>query len=246
MLAAAGVAIAIAPNRAAEPAEQKPRHSFFVGVDTSGSFRHAGYEDAMTFLAHYLYGHLRELGGLTKPRDLFVAAIGGKAIDEPKAFHPIHDFAGKKIPEIEADLRRWFPPTDPLTDFNAFFSQVARIANERNLLLTPLTILVVSDGIPDVADMKHGSPASFKTIDFGGMEFLSKNVTVRLVYASPKVSDRWRTLIPRQRARLWVVDREVMTGWRAHVQLDVDPARQNRLWKWVRENVDHRVRSRGL
>src|SRR5437870_4971366 len=48
-LAAAGVVVAIAPARAADRAEPVQRHSFFVGVDTSGSFRHAGYEDAMTF-----------------------------------------------------------------------------------------------------------------------------------------------------------------------------------------------------
>src|SRR5438034_10494444 len=94
-LAAAGVVVAIAPARAADTAEPVQRHSFFVGVDTSGSFRHAGYEDAMTFLAYYLYGHVNELGGLAKPRDLFVAAIGGKDSNEPKAFRPIHDFAGK-------------------------------------------------------------------------------------------------------------------------------------------------------
>src|SRR5438093_8945890 len=111
-LAAAGVVVAIAPARAADKAEPTQRHSFFVGVDTSGSFRHAGYEDAMTFLAHYLYGHVNELGGLAPPRNLFVAPIGGKEGSEPKAFRPIHEFAGRNIPQIEADLRRWFPPTD--------------------------------------------------------------------------------------------------------------------------------------
>jgi len=245
-LAAAGVVVAIAPARAADKAEPVQRHSFFVGVDTSGSFRHAGYEDAMTFLAYYLYGHVNALGGLARPRDLFVAAIGGKGTNEPKAFHPIYDFAGKKIPQIEANLRRWFPPTDPLTDFNSFFRQVARIARERNLVLTPITIVVVSDGIPDVPDLKPGSRDSFKTIDLSVLEFLSRNITLRLIYASPKVSDYWRRVITRQRVRLWAVEREVMMGWRAHVKPDADPARQDRLWRWVRETVDYRVRARGL
>ena len=245
-LAAAGVVVAIAPAQAADITEPKPRHSLFVGVDTSGSFRHAGYEDAMTFLAYYLYGHVNELGGLARTRDLFVAAIGGKDTNEPKAFRPIHDFAGKNTPQIEADLRRWFPPTDPLTDFNAFFRQVARIAKERNLVLTPITIVVVSDGIPDVPNVKPGSPDSFKTIDLTALEFLSKNVTVRLIYASPKVGDNWRKLIARQRVRFWAVEREVMNGWRAQLKPNADPARQDRLWKWVRENVDYRVRARGL
>src|SRR5919197_896495 len=70
----------------------KPRQVLFVGVDVSGSFHQSGYYDnAMGFLAHYLYGHLNELGGLWKPRELFVATIGGAAGDDPKAFHPIHD-----------------------------------------------------------------------------------------------------------------------------------------------------------
>src|SRR5437667_1546846 len=87
-LAAAGVVVAIAPARAADKAEPTQRHSFFVGVDTSGSFRHAGYEAAMTFLAYYLYGHVNALCGLASPPDLFVAAVGGKGTKEPKAFHP--------------------------------------------------------------------------------------------------------------------------------------------------------------
>jgi hypothetical protein len=245
-LAAAGVVVATTPARAADPAEPKLRDTLFVGVDTSGSFRHAGYEDAMTFLAYYLYGHVNEVGGLARPRDLFVAAIGGKASDDPKAFRPIHDFAGKDVPQIEADLRRWFPPTDPLTDFNAFFRQVARITKERNLVLTPITILLVSDGIPDVPGVKAGAPESFKTIDLSVLEFLSRNVTLRLIYASPKIGDRWRTLIPRHRVRFWAVEREVMVGWRAHIKPTVDPASQERLWTWVREIVDYRVRARPL
>ena len=106
--------------------------------------------------------------------------------------------------------------------------------------------MVVSDGIPDVPNVKPGSPDSFKTIDLRTLEFLSRNLTVRLIYASPKVGDYWRRLIPRQRVRFWAVEREVMVGWRAQVKPDADPARQDRLWQWVRDNVDYRVRARGL
>src|SRR5438132_8599655 len=106
---------------------QPPRWTLFSGVDTSASFRPA-YDDALTFVAHYLYGHMHEFGGLSKPRDLFVTAIGGKDNNEPKSFHPVHDFNNKDVKQIEADLRKWFPPTDTLTDFNVFFQQVARTA----------------------------------------------------------------------------------------------------------------------
>ena len=219
----------------------------FVGVDTSGSFLKSGYDDAMTFLAHYLYGHLNGLGGLTRPRELFVAGIGGRTTDEPKAFRPIHDFVGKDVAQIEADLREWFPARDTLTDFNAFFRQVARLARERNLILTPITVMVVSDGVPDVpaTQAKPGSREAYGTIDLSELEYLSRSVTVRLAYASPKVGDRWRRLVPRQRVRFWAVEREVMAGWRHQVTADVGLSDQDRLWKWVRENVDYRVR-RGI
>jgi len=245
--AAAAVLIAAAAPAAAWPSDEqrKPRQTLFVGVDTSGSFRHAGYDDALTFLAYYIYGHLNEAGGLPKTRDLFVAAIGGRADQEPKAFHPVHDFEGKSVERIESDLRGWFPPTDTLTDFNSFFRQVARIVKERNLLLAPITVMIVSDGVPDTPDarIKSGSPDSYRQIDLTVLDYLSKNVTVRLTYASPTVGDHWRKLVKRQRVRLWAVEREVMLGWHAQVKPDTDPARQAKLWKWVKENVDYRVRS---
>jgi len=222
---------------AAEPEDHKaPRSTLFVGIDTSGSFRPA-YDDALTFVAHYLYGHLHEFGGLAKPRDLFVTAIGGKDNREPKSFHPIHEFDNK-----EADLRKWFPPTDTLTDFNVFFEQVARTVRERNLVLAPITVMVVSDGVPDVPGMKFGTPASYAQIDLSPLDYLSKNVTVRLVYASPKVGDNWRKLVKRDRVRFWAVEYDVMKGWRGQMKPDADLAGQDRLWKWVKDNVDYRVR----
>jgi len=144
------------------------RESLFVGVDTSGSFVQTGdYGNAMTFLSYYLYGHLNGLGGLSQPRELFVAAIGGKEASEPKAFHPILDFAGKDLTQIEADLKRWYAPTDTLTDFNVFFNQVARIAKDRNLVMSPITVLLVTDGVPDVPvpGVKPGSSAMYRKID---------------------------------------------------------------------------------
>jgi hypothetical protein len=238
-----------------EPVEPKDAHdgksrqALFVGLDVSGSFHRSGYYDnALSFLSHYLYGHLNELGGLTKPREMFVAAIGGQASSDPKAFHPIHDFAGKNVGQIEASLREWFPPDDKITDFNAFFRQVARIARERNLMLAPLTVMVVSDGVPDVPEqhLPAGSPASYKYIDLSPLDYLSKNVTVRLAYASPKVGDYWRTHVSRERVRLWAIEAEVMKGWRNQLQAGTDLSQQQKLWKWVRDNVDYRVRWQAL
>src|SRR5439155_347933 len=79
-------------------------------------------------------------------------------------------------------------------------------------------------------------------IDLSPLDYLSKNVTVRLVYASPKVGDNWRKLVKRDRVRFWAVEYDVMKGWRAQMKPDTDLANQDRLWKWVRDNVDYRVR----
>jgi len=242
--------VLLATTATAQPTvNNKLRESLFVGVDTSGSFVQSGeYGNAMRFLAYYLYGHLNGLGGLNQPRELFVAAIGGKEANEPKAFHPILDFVGKDIAQIEADLRRWYTPTDTLTDFNAFFGQVARIAKDRNLVLSPITVLLVTDGVPDVPvpGVKPGSPALYRKIDFSPLEYLSRNLTVRVIYSSPKVGEQWRREVPRQRVRLWTTEAEVMRGWDAQLVAGANPGDQARLWKWVRDNVDFRVRSRPL
>src|SRR3989449_1810777 len=208
-------------SEASESDELKPRQAMFVGLDVSGSFKR-DYDDAVAFLAHYLYGHLKGLGGLEKPRDLFVAAIGGKGEDDPKTFHPIHDFNGKDLAQIEASLREWFPTKDTYSDFNAFFHKVARIAKERNLLLAPITVFVVSDGVPDVPGATPGTRELYRHIDLSPIEYLSKNVTLRLTYASPKVGEYWRNFVAHDRVRLWTVEAEVMKGWRGQLEGGVD------------------------
>ncbi len=229
-----------------ESAERKPRHTLFIGVDTSGSFEQQGrHDDAMKFLAHYIYGHLNNLGGLEQPRELFVAAIGGENADEPKAFHPIQDFAGKEIPEIEQALREWFSPNDALTDFNPFFQQVARIVKERNLILAPVTLMIVTDGVPDFSHpgARRGSEDLYKLIDLSSLEYLTRKLTLRLAYVSPQVGQNWREHVPRQRVRLWTIDEEIMKGWTEHVAPSQPAQDQGQLWEWIQHNVDYRVRA---
>ncbi|MGH7166406.1 MAG: hypothetical protein ACREIS_12880, partial [Nitrospiraceae bacterium] len=154
-----------------------------------------------------------------------------------------HDFQGKSIEQIEADLRAWFAPNDAFTDFNPFFQEVARITKERNLVLSPITVMVVTDGLPDIPGLKAGSQAVFEQINFNALEYLSRNLTVRLVYVNPKIAEQWRTFVPRQRVRLWTVDAEVMKGWKNQMQPGVEPAQQDKFWKWVQDNVDFKIRS---
>jgi hypothetical protein len=225
---------------------QKPKMTLFIGIDASGSFRNSGdYSHALNFLAHYIYGHLNELGGLDRPSVMFVASVGGDNLNEPKSFHPIHDFEGKEVAQIESDLQRWFPPKDIVTDFNPFFREVARITKDRNLVLSQVNIMVVTDGIPDssVSGLNAGKPELYQTIKLKPLEYLARNVTLRLTYVSPKVGDQWRKHVPRDRVRLWTVDSEVMKGWKNQMQPGLDLRQQDRFWKWVQDNVDFRIRS---
>jgi hypothetical protein len=131
----------------------KPRLSLFIGVDISGSFKSTKYfNDSLDFLAHYLYAHLHGLGGLEVPNVLYVSSIGGAKANEPKTFYPIQSFANKSIPEIRAQLKEIFPArvSNPFTDYNAFFEQVSQTVKNKNLVLRPISIVMLSDGIPDV------------------------------------------------------------------------------------------------
>ncbi len=215
----------------------------------SGSFQNTGqFDDALHFTAHYIYGHLNGLGGLEEPAVLFVGSIGGEQVGQPKSFHPIHDFQGKSVAEIEADLRRWFEPDDRFTDFNPFFERVSTLVKRQNLILKPLTVVVVSDGVPDVTARAVASEdrARYRNINLEPLELLSRNVTVRLLYANPGVIERWERDIPRRRVRMWTVDGEVMKGWRAQKSPELALEEQADLWKWMSEIVDFRVRRRLL
>ena len=87
------------------------------------------------------------------------------------------------------------------------------------------------------------SLSRYKKIDLRQLEYLSKSVTVRVLYPRPTVAVHWEKVVPRQRVRMWTVDDEVMATWRKHYRPDVPPPEQGELWKWVSDNVDFRVRS---
>ncbi|NIO49614.1 MAG: hypothetical protein GTN73_09310 [Candidatus Aminicenantes bacterium] len=240
-----GVALFLIIATACTPptSQRISRLVMFVGVDVSGSFQKSGYyNDALTFLSHYLYGHLNRLGELAGLRALFVGSIGGHGTDEPKAFHPIHDLEGKDVRQIEAALREWFPPRDIITDFNAFFTEVAAQTKDRNLTLAPICIMIITDGVP--ATGIREDKTTYEQIDLDPLEYLSRRVTVRLTYLDPIVAKRWRDNVPARRVRVWTVPAEVMEGWKEQMEPGVELAKQDKFWKWVKDNVDFRVRAR--
>jgi hypothetical protein len=219
---------------------RRQRVAMFVGIDVSGSFHATGhYPDALRFLAQYIHGHLNGLGELEPVKSLFVGSIGGNSSEETKSFRPIEDFKGKSVAQIEADLKQWYPRSDSNTDFDTFFRSVAMISQKRNLSLTPIEVVLVTDGVPDTAGEKNDR---ITKIDVSPLEFLSRRVTLRVLYPSPTLCTQWENRIARRRLRIWTVDDQVMSGWSGQIQTGVAASKQDEFLKWVMSNVDFRVR----
>lgn len=226
--------------------EPDPRLSLFIGVDVSGSYVDSGhYDESISFLANYIYAHLEGLGELEKPNELFVSSIGGSEPGEPKSFYPIHVFENKSVQEIEEKLQEYFPKEkqNDLTDFNAFFEQVAETIRSKNLVLRPVSVVMLSDGVPDVT--KDGK-TDYRSIELSPLEQLSRNITVRLLYTDPVTGKKWRTEIPRRRVKIWTQTADVMTTWNDSTIFSGDStlAHEDRWLKWTKDNVDFGVRTR--
>lgn len=221
------------------------RSTIFIGIDASKSFSTSNnYEDAVKFVAYYIYGHLHGLGNLNEPKALFVASIGGFSADEPKSFRPISEFEGKSLAQIEADLDEWLVPRQSITDFNVFFKKVKELIVKKNLVLTPIDIVLVTDGEPTKMEGNYVVNSKIKDIDLKTMEYLARTITVRILYPTPVIADKWEKEVPRKRVRMWPVDNEIMNGWKAKLKPGVPVDEQTELWKWIKDNVDFRVRSR--
>jgi hypothetical protein len=250
-LAAAALilAVALAALAACAPGpgteKRVARSTLVVGMDVSGSFR-ANHESSIDFAANYLYARLHGLGGLKQPTAVFVGAIGGDRPQETKSFQPIHTFKDLSVEQIAAYLRKEYPARDGLTDFNPFFTRVATLVKRQNLVLSPIDVVMFTDGVPDMAAAKGDSLSKYKRISVADLEYLSKSVTVRVLYPRPTVAVNWEKRVPRQRVRMWTVDDEVMNTWRKQYHAGVAPEGQTALWKWIADNVDFRVRSVGV
>ena len=235
----------VAPQEGGSSSEHRvARSTLVIGIDVSGSFRSKGrYESSIDFISQYLYAHLHGLGGLKEPTAVFVGSFGGEKPQETKSFQPIHTFQNMSVEQIAAYLRKEYPARDGLTDYNPFFERVATLVTRQNLVLSPINIVMLTDGIPDTPSEKNDSLSKYKRIDVSKLEYLSKNITVRVLYPRPTVAVHWEKQIPRHRVRMWTVDDEVMATWRKHYHQGVAPADQSELWTWINDNVDFKVRS---
>jgi len=242
-LAAALLLVACSPNM--ERGARTARSTLVVGIDVSGSFQR-NYESSIDFAANYLYARLHGLGGLKQPTAVFVGSIGGERPQETKSFQPIHTFQDLSVEQIAAFLRKEYPARDGLTDFNPFFTRVSDLIKRQNLVLSPIDIVMFTDGVPDTPSERNDSLSKYKKINVEGLEYLSKSVTVRVLYPRPTVAVNWEKRVPRHRVRMWTVDDEVMNTWRKHYINGLPPSQQGTLWKWIGDNVDFRVRSLGM
>jgi hypothetical protein len=226
----------------------QPRLAMFVGVDISGSFISTGYfDESLKFLSHYIYAHLHGMGGLEKPKVLFVSSIGGAEPGEPKAFYPIHVFENRSVDEIHQRLQEIFPKDDPnnFTDFNAFFEQIALTIRNQRLVMSPISVVMVSDGIPDVT--KNGE-TNYRSIDLSPVERYSRNITIRLLYTNPVTGKAWETEIPRRRIKIWTQSATVMTTWNdSTIYVPGKPIAKQEQWlDWTVDNVDYGVPARSV
>lgn len=221
-----------------------PKSTLVVGIDVSGSFRQTPYfNEAIDFAALYIYAHLNGVGEIRRNTEVFVASLGGERPGQPKTFHPIQDLTGKSPQEIAASMRAWFPETDPITDYNGFFQRLSVHIRRQNLVLAPLNVVMFTDGLPDFPGAgRLSNEQRFARIDMSPLEYLSRSVTVRVLYVRPVVAQSWERLVKRQRVRVWTQDADIMRGWRRHEVAGVPLAQQDSLLSWMREIVDFRVR----
>ena len=244
------VALAMVALTSCVPSSDNPRvarSTLVVGVDVSGSFQRGGrYESAIDFAANYIYAHLHGLGGLKQPTALFVGSVGGEERDETKSFQPIHTFQDMSVEQIASYLRKEYPARDGLTDFNPFFRRVSTLVKRQNLILSPLNVVLFTDGLPDTPIQRGDTLAIYAKIDVSELEYISKSVTVRVLYPSPTIAVNWERKVPRRRVRMWTVDNEVMATWVRHYRPGLPPEQQDALWDWISDNVDFRVRSVGI
>jgi hypothetical protein len=221
------------------------RSTLFIGIDVSGSFtRTKRFKDGMRFLGEYIHAHLHEKGKLSKPVDLYVGGIGGNIKEDPQDFFPVHDFIGLAPKQIEEKLQKEFSgQKDNLTDFNTFFMRIKSIVKQKNLVMAPLDIILITDGVPEIqGKSKAAVKQAYSQINLEPIEYLTRNVTIRILYASPRVGNNWRSYVPTKRVKVWTVEPRVMYGWEVQKTRNGEEG----LYAWIYDNIDLRVKSRGL
>jgi hypothetical protein len=178
------------------------------------------------------------------PNAMFVGSIGGVNKGEPKTLFPIQTFQDRTVEQIEDQLRYLFPreTQNPFTDYNALFEQVADMIETKKLILKPVSIVLVTDGKPDLGGANKQE--RFRNIRLKPLENLSRNITLRVLYTDAVTAKSWRDEVPRKRVKVWTQDAIVMAEWRDPKTLvpNAPHAQQDKFFAWVRDNVDFQPR----
>jgi len=235
----------------AAPDVPAPRLVMFVGIDISGSFMNGRYfDDSINFLARYIHGHLNGLGEMEVPFALFVGSIGGATKDEAKTLYPIETFQNRSVEQIEQRLHEIFPKgrVNTYTDFNAFFTQVGDMIDQKKMLLKPISIVLLTDGDPDMGEASTAADkdAQFHKLSVEPLEGLARNITVRVLYTNAVTAKNWLDDMPRKRVKVWTQDAVVMAEWKDPKTYlpDTPFEKQARFFSWVKNNVDFQPRVR--
>ena len=221
--------------------EEAGRLVMFIGVDISGSFKDGRYfDDSIHFLARYIYAHLKGYDGIELPHSLYVGTIGGDSKEDVKTLYPIQTFEDRSIEQIEGQLYTIFPRNrvNPYTDFNSFFQQVADMVDQKKLILKPLSIVLLTDGVPDLGGGTRDE--RFRNLKLKPLESLSRNITVRVLYTDAVTAKDWRDEVPRKRVKVWTQDAVVMKEWKdPRTMIPGTPfPEQKKFFAWVKDNVD--------
>src|SRR5438477_58280 len=98
---------------------------------------------------------------------------------------------------IEAELHELFPnkKVNTYTDFNAFFTQVSDMIDAKKLLLKPISIVLLTDGDPDMGGTSTEA-AKYRNLAVSPLEGLSRNITVRVLYTDAVIAKNWRDEVP--------------------------------------------------
>ena len=235
------------PKAPEKPPANAGRLVLFVGVDISGSFMDGRYfDDSIHFLAYYIHAHLNGYGGAEIPHSLFVGSIGGEKQEEAKTLYPIQTFQDRSIEQIEAQLREIFPKkrVNKFTDFNSFFEQVSDMVDTRKLILKPISVVLLTDGVPDLGG--NSRTEKFRNLQLKPLERLSRNITLRVLYTDAVTAKSWRDEVPRKRVKIWTQDAVVMAEWNnPKTMLPGKPfAEQEKFFAWLKDNVDFQPRLR--
>ena len=185
---------------------------------------------------------LSQDGGARLRDYLMKAAVrGGKKVVVPRSLNQ-----RVYLEQIEAQLYTIFPRSrvNKYTDFNSFFQQVADMVDQKKLILKPLSIVLMTDGVPDVGGNTRDE--RFRNLNLKPLEGLSRNITVRVLYTDAVTAKNWRDEVPRKRVKVWTQDAVVMAEWKNPKTLipGKAPADQQKFFSWVKDNVDFQPRLR--